>query len=351
MEPIKGLVAATFAPLSPKGEVQTAVLPRYADHLVRSGVAGVFVNGTTGEGQSLTMAERHRIAEGWRRVIADGNLPLKLIVHVGHLCLKDARELAAQAEGIGADAIAAIAPFFFKPQSVEEAADWCARVASAAPNTPFLYYHIPVLTGVSLPMADFLPVASARIPTFAGLKFTNEDLADFSETLRLSAGKHSIFFGRDEILLSALRLGAASAVGSTYNYAAPLYRRVMAAYAAGDEETAEREQQRSPSFIRVMSKYGMIPAAKATMAFIGVDCGPVLPPLRPLPPSGEKTLRADLTDIGFFDWIRCWSGSSSAAMTRSIRHGPMWRSPPREPWSACLASVRTMATAPIPALC
>jgi N-acetylneuraminate lyase len=304
MEPIKGLVAATLTPLSPDGEVRTAPLARYAEHLAQTGVAGVFVNGTTGEGLSLTIEERQRVAEAWRGVIAEGGLPLKLIVHVGHLCLKDAREMAGHAERVGADAIAAIPPCYIKPKTVEEAADWCARIAEAAPRTPFLYYHIPVLTGVALPMAAFLPVAAERIPTFAGLKFTNEDLADLRETLAAAAGRYSVLFGRDEILLSALRVGATGAVGSTYNVAAPLYRRVMAADAAGDEAGAEREQQRSAAFIGVMLRCGVIPAAKSVMATFGVECGPVRPPLRPITPAQEETLRAELTDLGFFDWIR-----------------------------------------------
>jgi N-acetylneuraminate lyase len=304
MEPIKGLVAATLAPLSPEGDVRISPIARYAEHLVRSGAVGVFVNGTTGEGLSLTVGQRRQIAEGWQRVIAEGRLPLKLIVHTGHLCLRDAQELAAHAKGIGADAIAAIAPCFIKPKTVEEVADWCSRIAEAAPRTPFLYYHIPGLTGVTVPMAEFLPVASERIPTFAGLKFTNEDLADFRATLDASAGRYSVLFGRDEILLSALRVGATGAVGSTYNVAAPLYRRVMAAYAAGDEAGAEREQQRAVAFIRAMARYGMVPALKATIATLGVDCGPVQPPLYPITPSQAETLRAELTDLGFFDWIR-----------------------------------------------
>jgi N-acetylneuraminate lyase len=303
MEPIKGLVAATFAPMSPEGTVQTAVVSRYAEYLVRSGVIGVFVNGTTGEGLSLTLEQRRQIAGAWRDVIAGDRLPLKLIVHVGHLCLRDAQELAAHAEGIGADAVAVIAPCFYKPQTVEDAVDWCARVAPAAPRTPLLYYHIPVMTGVALPMAEFVPQAAARIPTFAGLKFTHDDMTELGATLKVADGRFSVLSGRDEILLSALRVGATGAVGSTYNLAAPLYRRVMAAYAAGDEAGAEREQQRAASFVGILRRYGVIPAGKVLLATLGLD-GPLQPPLHPLTPAQAESLRTELTDIGFFDWSR-----------------------------------------------
>src|SRR5262249_39706172 len=142
-------------------------------------------------------------------------------------------------------AIAALSPSYFKPRSVEALVACCAEVASAAPALPFYYYDIPTMTGVSLPMPDFLAAGAERIPTLAGLKFTNSDRRAYRRCLHAGGGRFDLPWGYDEMLLAALAVGAKGAVGSTYNYAAPLYRRVMAAFAAGDLATARREQYRS----------------------------------------------------------------------------------------------------------
>ncbi len=97
-------------------------------------------------------------------------------------------------------------------------------------------------------------------------------------------------------------MGATGAVGSTYNYAAPLYQRIIKAHSAGDLATAEREQAKAQRFIDVMNAAGGLPAGKRIMKLIGVDCGPVRLPLRNLPEEHERKLRADLDGAGFFDF-------------------------------------------------
>src|SRR5205814_350870 len=150
------------------------------------------------------------LAQRWSDVARGTGL--RVVVHVGSNCLADARVLAAQAQQLGAAAISALAPSYFKPRSLEDLIACCADIAAAAPGTPFYFYDIPVLTGVSLSMPAFLAQAPARIPTFAGLKFTNSDLMAYNECLHAGDGRWDIPFGFDEILLCALSLGARGAV-------------------------------------------------------------------------------------------------------------------------------------------
>lgn len=296
---LHGLIAAPFTPFHVDGSLAPEIIPAFARQLVRNGVNGAFICGTTGEGHSLSAAERREVAEAWRAATPP---ELALIVHVGHLSYVEGRELAAHAQKIGADAIASIAPSFFKPASVGELVDWCALVAAGAPDLPFYYYHMPSMTGVTVKAASFLALARDRIPNLAGVKFTFEDLEDFSASLAVDPEKFDVFFGRDEILLSGLELGARGAVGSTYNYSAPVYQKVIAAHAAGDLETARREQARAQAFIEVMARHGGLPAGKAIMQLIGIDCGPVRRPLRSLDAAAIESLRAGLAAIGFFDY-------------------------------------------------
>ncbi len=298
---LKGLVAAPFTAMNVDGSLNLACIERQAEHLVHTGVRGAFVCGTTGESHSLTLEERRRIVQRWIEV-AGGDLAV--IVHVGHNSLADARALAAHAQQLGATAIATLAPSFFRPASVEDLVEVCRETAAAAPALPFYFYHMPSMTGVCFPMANFLTCAAERIPTLAGIKFTYENLMDYRQCVAMADGRYDILFGRDEMLLAGLALGAQGAVGSTYNFAAPVYQRLIAAFRAGDLAAAQAEQARAIEMIALMARYGGLPAGKAMMGMIGIDCGPVRLPLRGLLPGEYAALRQGLEAIGFFEQVR-----------------------------------------------
>lgn len=295
--PLRGLVAAPFTPLQPDGAPNLSAIGGYASHLARQGVGAAFVCGTTGEGASLSTPERQAIAARWQ---ADKPAGLRVIVHVGHNSLTESRTLAQHAETIGADAIATLAPGFFRAATVDLLVDWCAEVAAAAPSCPFYFYHMPAMTGVNFAMAEFLPRAVQRIPSFGGIKFTHENLHDYAQTLAAAGDDHPILFGRDEILLGALALGASGAVGSTYNYMAPVFHRLIAAFSAGRREEARRHQLEAQRFIQIMAAHGGLSAGKAIMGLIGLDCGPMRLPLATLNDRQVAALRADLEAAGFF---------------------------------------------------
>jgi N-acetylneuraminate lyase len=298
---LTGLIAATHTPMNPDGSLRLETVAAQAQHLIAHGITAAFICGSTGESHSLSVAERQALARRWTEVIR--GTPLQLIVHVGHNALPEAQRLAEDAQQQGAQAIAALAPNYFKPAGVAELVDFCAAIAERAPELPFYFYDIPVLTGVSLPMDEFLTLGRQRIPTLAGLKFTNPDSAQLQLCLRHSEGQFDILYGNDEYLLTALSLGVRGAVGSTYNYAAPLYQRLLAAFERGDLATARDLQYQSVQLVRLCAAFGHAQAAKAVMGLLGVDCGPVRLPLRALTPEQIAELRRRLDAAGFFDWI------------------------------------------------
>lgn len=158
------------------------------------------------------------------------------------------------------------------------------------------------VTGVDLPMVRFLELSRTAIPSLAGIKYTSTDLIDFQNCLHFEKNAFDILFGTDEALLAGLSLGARGAVGSTYNFAAPLYRRLVGAFESGDLESDRADQKRSVQLIETIARYGYTAAAKSVMAMIGIDCGPARPPLDTLSADGQAQLKDDLKQIGFFDW-------------------------------------------------
>lgn len=300
--PLVGLVAAVHTPFRPDGSLHLEVVEAQAAHLRAHGIGLAFVGGSTGEAHSLSLEERRALARRWAEAARGAGLGI--VVHVGANCLADARALAEQAEELGAVAIASLAPSYFKPRDVDALVACCADVAAAAPRTPFYFYDIPALSGVSLSMPDFLERSAGRVPTLAGIKFTSSDLMAYQLCLHAADGAFDVPYGVDEWLLAALALGARGAVGSTYNFAAPVYQRMMRAFAAGDLAAAREEQLRSVQLVRLLAGFGSMGAAKALMAMLGVDVGPPRLPLSGLSAGQVAELRSRLEALGFFDWIR-----------------------------------------------
>ncbi|MBN1490756.1 MAG: dihydrodipicolinate synthase family protein [Phycisphaerae bacterium] len=293
----EGLVAAPYTAMHADGNVNLDRIEQQAEALLRDGVRAAFVCGTTGEGMSLSVEERLAVAKRWTEVAGKD---LDVIVHVGHNALTDCKTLAAHAKKVRAAAVAAMAPPFFKPSCVGDLVTFCRDISAAAAGVPFYYYHIPSMTGVSFAMADFLEAAADRIPDLAGIKYTYEDLMDFERCRMIDDGRFDMLFGRDELLLCGLALGARGAVGSTYNFAAPIYHKLIAAFNAGDLATARQQQRYSIELITLIARFAgsFLPTAKTLMQFIGVDCGPVRPPLRNLTPEQREALRTQLEETG-----------------------------------------------------
>lgn len=300
--PLHGLGAATHTPFHADGSVNPAIIEKQAAHLLGNKVGTVFINGSTAESSSLSLNERLSMAERWLHIARSS--PLRVIVHVGGNSIEDAKVLAAHAQQHGAAAISALTPCYFKPRSLEVLIAGMAQIAAAAPQTPFYYYDIPALTGVNMSMSDFLAQAPASIPTLVGLKFTNPDLTAYQNCLRVDGGKWDLPWGLDEHMLAALAMGAKGAVGSGFNFAAPIYHRLTAAFERGDMAAAREEQYRGVRLIQLFAGLGYMGAAKAAMGMLGVDVGPARLPNASLTPAQITKLRSDLESMGFFDWVR-----------------------------------------------
>lgn len=289
MNKLNGLIAAGFTPFK-DGKINTEVIPAYAKYLERNGVSGVFVNGTTAESLSLTTEERLELADAWLEAAPE---TLKVIVHVGHNSLPACQTMAARAQEKGAWAVSAMAPTFFKPD-LPGLVDYVAQIAAAAPETPFYYYHMPSMTGANFLMEDFLKLAEPRIPNLAGIKFTYENLMDFGLCLDYAGGKYDVVFGRDEILLAGLSLGAKAAIGSTYNFAAPLYRAILAAVAEKDLAKANELQLISMKLvdncIRIPGGHPLSAIKALTGWRAGIELGPLRAPVAPISAESRDAL-------------------------------------------------------------
>lgn len=295
---LKGLIAAPFTPMHNDGSLAISIIPDYYEMLKANGVNGAFICGSTGEGVSMSVKERKIVAEAWAACTKDDN-DFTVMPLLGGSCLADCKELAIHARDIGLDAVSFTAPFYFKPATVEMLAECCMDVASSVPEMPFYYYHIPVLTNVNFPMYELLKNIDGRIANFAGIKYTHEDFMDFLSCISFQTGKYDMLWGRDENMLPALSLGAKASVGSTFNYAAPLYHNLIDAFNNGDLTKAQLLQQQSIDMIRLLGKYGGIATGKAYMKLIGLDCGEFRLPVKNMNEGQFELFKKDVEQLGF----------------------------------------------------
>ena len=273
----EGLLAAAHTPFNAAGRLDANTIRKQYELFQESGVDGVFLCGTAGEGHSLSCGERRTVLDAWVGV-SEGAFPV--IAHVGHASIRDAVRLAEHAAKAGAWAIAAMAPIYYKPQSLEELVEYLAAIAAGAPDLPFYFYDAPDFNGVRFPTEEVLEWGRLRIPTLRGAKFTSTDLRTYARCQRLDP-PFNMLIGYEETWMPAITLGARAAIGVTFNFAAPVYKRIYEAMEIGDLASAQEEHAKALELNVVLERYGVVRASKAIMALMGVDCGEVRLPLRP----------------------------------------------------------------------
>ncbi len=302
MEKIFGLIDAPFTPFYENGEVNYEPIAAYARMLVKNGLKGVFINGSSGEGYMLTEEERMKLAERWMEVVPTD---FKVIVHVGSCCVKASKRLAEHAQEIGAWGIGAMAPPFPKIGRIEELVKYIEEIACGAPCLPFYYYHIPAFNGAFLPMVKLLEAVDGRILNFAGIKYTFESLYEYNQCRLYKDGKFDMLHGQDETILPCLAMGGAKGgIGGTTNYNGRELVGIIEAWKAGDLETAREHQNFSQEVINVICHYrGNIVGGKRIMKLIGLDLGGNRTPFQNITDDEEKAMKAELDSINFFE--RC----------------------------------------------
>nr|AAI55271.1 Npl protein [Danio rerio] len=289
---LTGLVAATFTPLTAEGEINLSVIAAYVDYLIeKQNVKSVFVNGTTGEGCSLTVDERKQLAAAWCQH-GKGKLE-QVIVHVGCMSIKDSQELARHAASIGADGISVISPSYFKPINADALRLFIKEVSASAPDLPMYYYHLPGMTGVALEAADVLNGIEREIPSFQGVKYSGTDLRDLGQCVCYSQSRDwSVLYGVDEQLLGALVLGVHGAVGSTYNYLGHIVNQMLSAFNNGNHTQTRALQFGFMEVITFARTLGFdVSVNKQVMSEVsGLPMGPPRLPLLPCPVSKAQAI-------------------------------------------------------------
>jgi len=237
-----------------------------------------------------------------------------MVVHVGGAPLPDVQAMARHAALHGATAIATLPPLYDPPATLEDLLDYLTQVASAAPDTPLLYYHIPCKTSVVFPMDELLEAGHKRIPTLAGLKFTSHDVAtEGKRCLKAAGGEMCVLTGFDQSLSESRRLGFPGVINGSFNLVPLEVGRLFCLADPGAECPCLDETARGAEVAKLQAKIDAMWAAiskhagpytaagaKAAMALItGLDVGPPRAPVRALTAGEQRLLRKDLLAAGY----------------------------------------------------
>ena len=164
LDKYKGVIPAFYACYDEEGSISPEGVKALTRYFVEKGVKGVYVNGSSGECIYQSVEDKKTVLEN---VMEEAKGKLTVIAHVACNNTKDSMELARHAESVGADAIAAIPPIYFRLPEHAIAQYW-NDISSAAPNTDFVIYNIPQLAGVALTMNLFAEMR--KNPNVIGVK-------------------------------------------------------------------------------------------------------------------------------------------------------------------------------------
>ncbi len=295
IQKLQGLIAAAHTAFNADGSVNLAVIKDQAKMLIRQKVTGVYISGTTGEGICCSIAERKAVMDEWAKC-AKGKL--FLIVHIGALALPDVQELGAYAVKAKMDATSIVPPNFFKPGSVDMLIAYLKEALKTSTQLPFYYYHTG-MSGVNFDMQTFLEKADGKIKNLAGIKFNYPDLYMYQRCLRALGGKYDITWGIDEWFAGAVALGAKSAIGSTYNYAAGIYYKIWNAVKKGDLKAAEAGMKKVCDIVDILVQYGGVAGGKVMCKMWGVDLGDVRLPNKTIDAQGKADIIKRIKKIGY----------------------------------------------------
>ncbi len=284
----QGIIPAFYACYDEKGEVDAERVKVLTQYMVRKGVKGVYVGGSSGECIYQSVADRKLTLE---HVVRESKGKLTIIAHVACNNTKDSMELAAHAQELGVDAIAAIPPIYFHLPEHAIAQYW-NDISSAAPDTDFIIYNIPQLAGVALTMSLFREMK--KNPRVAAVKNSSMPVQDI-QMFKAEGGKDfAVLNGPDEQLVSGLAIGADGGIGGTYGVMPELYLKIMELVGAGKIAEAQKVQYAANEVIYAMcachgNMYAVIKEILKQRE--GFDIGSVRKPLAALIPSDMEQVK------------------------------------------------------------
>jgi 4-hydroxy-tetrahydrodipicolinate synthase len=231
---LHGIFTPTLVPLDARGQINEAELRRFVSWLIDRGVHGLYPNGSTGEFTRLTVEERRRIVE---ITCSENRGRVPVLAGAAEANVKETLAACAAYADMGAQAVAIVAPFYFRlsPESVY------AYFAEIARNTPIdlTLYNIPMFASpIDVPTIRRLAL---EFPRVVGIKDSSGDLAFMMRMIsavRPQRPDFTFLTGWEAVLAPMLMIGCDGGTNASSNVIPEVTRRVFELSTAGKYEEA-----------------------------------------------------------------------------------------------------------------
>lgn len=291
MKNFNGIIPALLTPYDRDNRVNINSLENLVYYLLEKGISGFYVGGSTGEAFLLSLDERKKVLE---TVIKANQGCGSVIAHVGCVSTQDSIELSQHAADCGADAVSAVAPFYYSFNKKEVAAHYLA-IAEATP-LPMIIYNFPAFSGVRFTLDDFSHFYTNE--KIIGVKYTDKDLF-LMERIKSLDPNRCVLFGVDEMTVSGIAAGAEGSIGSTFNLMPEVYGNIYKMMKSNQITGARKLQTSVNMVIEVLIKYGVFASLKyAIERQYNIPMGAVRAPFVQLSDAAKKSIDATL-DVFF----------------------------------------------------
>ena len=285
---MKGIWTALITPLTTTGEVDITALDSLLAMQKQSGIEGIVVLGSTGEGMTLTVQEKLTVL---RRAVSHGKPQLKVMCGTGTVSTAQTVEFAKLAVDSGADSLLITTPPYIKPSTAGLMTHY--QAISAACSVPICLYHIPARTGQRLTIQQFQELAT--IPQITAVKEAGSDMAAYSE-LVLALPTIQVLSGDDLSFLPSMAAGGKGCVSVLSNILPAAMNSMYLAYLKGENDMALALHQRLLPLMQSLFWEANPAPVKALLAHMGKCQDMLRAPLVAVQPETRERLQHLYTD-------------------------------------------------------
>lgn len=279
---LEGIVTAPITPLDEKGNPHPEAIERLVEILIKKGIHGFFIIGSTGEFPLLEIETRKKVAEIYKKAIGD---QVPLVVHIGDTRIEDAMELASHAASLGVDGISSVAPYYYKYDD-ESLFHFFSTLARIDPELPFYIYNFPANTG-----NDISPLFLKRLyqenRNILGIKDTSQNYLTFIDYVNIMGPDYGNLIGSDAMILGALVIGGKGVVSAGSTSFPEPFLLMYEAYLKGNQKEAARLQLLAAKLKNLFGGPTFLASRKIALQLRGFNYPELRRPLRPM---GEKEI-------------------------------------------------------------
>ena len=261
------------------------------EHLIKGGVDGIVVCGTTGEPSTMTHIERDMLVEFTVKTV---NKRIPVIVGSGGNDTLEAIEFSKKAEYLGADALMIVTPYYNK--CTQKGLFTHFKAINDAVKSPIIAYNVPPRTGMTIKPETALDLSNLK--NIVAIKEASGDIHEISKIIKLTKGKMDLYSGYDSLTVPAVSLGALGVISVAANVVPHLTKQVAHLSLQGDFKGAcEVHYQLAPLMDLLFCEVNPIPAKKA-LEFMGFGGMQPRLPLTEMETKNADKLKAELVNLG-----------------------------------------------------